>query len=87
MVIAQGLLCARAEKARRRKVANAKLALSALLSFLSNPGSNYLQYTLIKKAGTNPALLINGDRAGIRTLDLLIKSQLLYQLSYAIISS
>ena len=24
----------------------------------------------------------NGDRAGIRTLDLLIKSQLLYQLSY-----
>ena len=26
----------------------------------------------------------SGDRAGIRTLDLLIKSQLLYQLSYAI---
>ncbi len=25
-----------------------------------------------------------GDRAGIRTRDLLIKSQLLYQLSYAI---
>ena len=27
----------------------------------------------------------SGDRAGDRTLDLLIKSQLLYQLSYAII--
>ena len=27
---------------------------------------------------------LNGDRAGVRTLDLLIKSQLLYQLSYAV---
>ena len=26
----------------------------------------------------------SGDRAGDRTLDLLIKSQLLYQLSYAV---
>ena len=31
-------------------------------------------------------LEIDGDRAGIRTPDLLIKSQLLYRLSYAVIS-
>ena len=29
-------------------------------------------------------MVVGGERAGIRTLDLLIKSQLLYRLSYAL---
>ena len=35
-----------------------------------------------RRAGFN--LLVGGESAGIRTLDLLIKSQLLYRLSYAL---